>query len=293
MTTKYISAIVLLSFFIFTSCRDDHTVREPEIGIIGRVSFAMGAPTSVAEVPENQIFDIDVYCFRKKNGESDYTFEKSYLNLVLEANNQIEMDLDGSLERIIYFTANNESDISFIPTLSTLTAQGFEELMALRDAEVPQMPYTLVAKQKIPATLAIEPIAVNLEHILACLDINNQYAGFDIDSLVLKGAVCGSTLFSSDISLSIPLSRADINYGKTQQLFLYETDASVLAVYGKYMGVRAVFDIRLKEIKRATKYRVTFRSINDSSVDFTSNLAWNVTEWKSGSTIESTPDWNH
>lgn len=292
MTTKHILAIALLSLFIFTSCRDDNTVREPEVGAVSRVSFAMGVPANVAEVPENNISDIDVYCFRKKIGENEYTFEQSYLNLVPAPNQQIEMELDGSLERLVYFAANNSSDIPFFPELSTLTSQGFEELMVLRGSEVPQMPYTLVAKQKIPASLTAEPVAVKLEHILACLDINNQYANFYIDSLVLKGAVCGSMLFNSN-SPSKPFSRADINYGNVSQLFLYETDASVLAVYGKYMGIRAVFDIQLKNIKRATRYRVTFRSINDSSVNFASNLQWNVTEWKNGSTIESTPDWNH
>lgn len=289
MTKKHILAIALLSFFVFISCRDDNTVIVPETGTVSRVSFTMKVPVNVAEMPENQITDIDVYCFRKKNSESDYTFEKSYLNLVPGSNQQIEMDLDGSLDRIVYFAANNKNEFPFIPQLST---QMFEELLILRDTKVPQMPYTLIAKQNIPATLSTEPISVKLEHILACLDINNQYAGFNIDSLVLKDAVCGSMLFTS-ASPSKPFSRANINYGNTKQLFLYETDASVLAVYGKHLGIRAVFDIQLKNIKRATRYRVTFRSINDSSVNFASNLQWNVTEWKTGSIVESTPDWNH
>lgn len=291
MTTKQLIGTMALLAITLASCKEDNASIEQGFDGINKVSFALGIPTSTTGAPENEVKTIDIYSFRKKNQESEYTMEKVYQDIIPttdESNQSIQIELDGSLERILYVVANSSMKI---PLISELPIQMFEEVMKLRDNKVPQLPYTMTTKQSIPAILPDEPIAIKLEHTLACLDINNQYTGFRIDSLIVKDAVCGSVLFNPNTPTTEKVQRADINYGNRTQIYLYQTDASTLAVYGKYNGIRTVFDIQLKNIKRATRYRVTFRGINDSAVDFASNLAWNVTEWNSGATVETSPNW--
>lgn len=297
MTTKHSILIILLLSVLFTSCGEDAALTKRESGSVSRASFTIGIPTNLSEAFENGISSIDVYSFRKQNGENEYTFEKAYENITSQDDthpSSVELTLDGSLERILYFVANGSGKIPFMKELTAVTTnKKFEDSAFLYESIVPQLPYILVGKQSVPAvTSADVPVSVKLGHVLACLDINNRYEGFAVDSLVVKEAVCGTSLFTPVTPGVEQVARGSVNYGNAQQVYLYQTDASVLAVYGKYNGVRAVFDIQLKDIKKATRYRVTFRSTDDSESDFAGKLQWSVAPWNNGETVESTPDWH-
>lgn len=293
MTIKH-TVLIVLSIIGLCSCNKDGVKLKTEAQYSAKVLLSTKAGSSL-NAPENTIEKIDLYTFRKVNGESNYTFEKRFLNTPINKDlngESINLVFEGSTERLAYFIANtSELNMPLLESLtSSTTSTQFENQLIINNT-IPATPLTMVSKQTLSAILPSTPIQVSLEHTLACLDINNQYNGFTVDSLVLKDAICGSFLLKSEIPLVQQIVRKNINYGTNRQIFLYQTNASVLAIYGKYNGIRAVFDIALNSIQRGTRYNVTFRSVNDAVVNFASNLQWSVTPWEKTPSIESTPDW--
>ena len=276
---------------IFLSACSNEIETERAKSSISQVSLKMELGSNLATNLYNEISTVDVYSFWKKNVNSEYTLEKIYQNIKLQGNpstNNIQFTLDGSAERILYLVANKKGEIPFAAQLDNNTTENaFKEQMILHNNEAIQSPLLMVAKQTIPAKVAGKVISVKFDYAVACLEIDNQYEGFTIDSLVVKDAVCGTSLFTNTATTEAQVARSNINHGNASQICIYQTDASVLAIYGKYGTVKSVFDIPLNNIKKASLYKVTFQK--NSNPD--SNLQWNVNQWKNGVSVESSPDW--
>lgn len=294
MITKYITAIVLLSL-ILTGCQDE-TQMEQTPYASRQITLKLGFVNNFEAAATSEISTIDVYSFRKKTEQEEYTLEKVYPNITPQATNSernIEILLDGSLERVLYLVANKEGEIPFAAQLNGNTTESqFKEQMILHNANPTQSPLLMVARQTVPAIPSGSPLKVQFDYALACLDIDNQYKDFSIDSLVVKDAVCGTILFTPATPTAQQVERSNIKFSNTEQIYLYQTDASVLAIYGKYKDIRSVFDIPLTNIKKSTRYTVTFKGEEAPSIHMENKLMWNITQWKDGAVIESSPDWS-
>lgn len=298
MTAKHLPFVALF-LLLCISCTNDAFTTSEAVRSLSKINFSLGIRGKVdnsSTSTENKIDKIDVFCFSKKTATADYTFETRLEGITPTINGnheELTMTLTGSLPRIFYFVANTTGNIPFINDLSNnITSSSFEEQLLVIEAGIPQSPLMMVTKAEKPTLTVADQMNVELSHAVSCLNIVNKYAGFVIDSLVLREAVTGSYLFKEAIPTPAEAPRLDLNYGNMTSIYLYPTDSSILTIYGKHTGVRAVFDIPLKNIKSATKYKVTFRSINDHTLDFVSNLKWEIKSWNDGAVIDSTPDWN-
>lgn len=244
---------------------------------------------------ENSLEKISVYCFALKPGASDFTFEKKISNLAPADNNgkaTISWSLDGSLERQFYFVANENEKVATNNLTPQTTTSQFEKNIYMIDAKQPQLPFVLVAKTLPMSPDAQTQINAQFTHTLSCLDIVNLYQDFTIDSLILRNTSSGAYLFDNDLLNTEIAPKIDLNYFTDTNIFLYPTQNSTLAVYGKYNGIRVAFDIKLNDIKRATKYRVTIKSANEQTINFSSSLSLGVVFWNLGQDIDSVPNWN-
>lgn len=293
MITKYITTIALLSL-ILTGCQEE-TQMEQTAYISKGVTLKMGFTSTLEDTPTSEISAVDVYSFRKKTERDEYTLEKVYPSITPQDNNSeknIEIVLDGSLERVLYLVANKQGEVPFTARLNANTTESeFKKQMILHNDKGTQSPILMIARQNVPATLSGNPLKMQFDYALACLDIDNQYEDFNIDSLVVKEAVCGTILFTPETPTQAQVERAKIKFDNTKQIYLYQTDASVLAIYGKYKDIPAVFDIPLTNIKKTTRYKVTLKGDAAPAVNMENKLIWNIIQWKDGTTIESSPDW--
>lgn len=253
-----------------------------------------GATDYATAIDDNQINTISIFSFSRKPGEAEYTYEKNYLDLVPITNgDQIELtlSLDGSLPRILYMVANDVSKIAFLNSLqSGTTSDAMEELALIFDQAAPRPPHTMVAKAALPVFAPETNLSVEFTHTLSRLDIVNRYEGFTVDSMIVRDAMLGTHAFKELGVLLGDLSQADVKYTESP-IYIYETNHSVLSIYGKYKDIRAVFDIDLNDIKKATRYNVIFRSTNDHDLNVSANLIWKVEPWIKNDEIDSTPDW--
>lgn len=285
--------LYLCSLFLF-SCNksanedEDYSSGEEPKTVVSLVS------TYSATNSQNQIDKISVYSFAQKWGESAYTFEKKIENIQPHTSDgglEVLFTLDGTLPRIFYAVANGNDKIIY-PNLTTQTTSlQFEQDTYIVNQDAPESPYILIAKNTLPTPKIDNTLSVEFAQTTACLDINNKYAGFVVDSLVLKNTMNGAHLFENELTEVPESHRVDINYKNATELYIYPADRMFLAVYGKYNNIKTVFDIPLTDIKAGTRYRVTFRGINDQSFDFSANLIWNVEKWSVGNSVDSNPDW--
>lgn len=297
MTIKTIVSLTTSALLLLSSCSKDRTAEVDDNNktpnsITANIAVK-GAAGYATTSPENEIRTIDVFSFAQFDSGAEYLFEQKNTIAISEGQTTLRVSLTGSLPRVLYFVANGTANVSYFSTLTTTkpTLDQFESLSIIRNSIAPEAPLTLVSKIELPNPQPATSVDVELSHAAASLVVDNKYAGFTIDSLVIRNAVSGAFLFNGNTPTVAQVPRVDINYGTQISLFLYQTEASVLAVYGKYNGIRAVFDIALNNIKSSTRYKVTFRSVNDTTFDFASNLEWNVARWNNGATVDSTPDW--
>lgn len=243
---------------------------------------------------QTRIDKMSVYCFTQIPGESAYTFEKKIQNIQPQTGDsgfEVLLTLDGTLPRIFYVVANENNKIIYPNLTAQTTSEQFEKEAYVTNQDAPSAPYILTTKCTLLTPQADNRLPAEFVQATACLDINNRYTGFVIDSLVLKNTLDGVPLFekgSTDVSDS---RRIHINYEKSTELYLHPVDKMFLAVYGKYNKIKTVFDIPLVDIEAGTRYRVTFKGINDQIFDFSSNLVWNVEKWSVGNVVDSNPDW--
>lgn len=300
MTVK--ETVLLLSLFtFFFSCKEEHIVPDKATGPLAQFSINLdvrGVTGNTSTAVENEISTINVFSFSLKPGNEDYTYETRIEKVIptVDGDNKKEVAIKvaGSLPRIFYVIGNDTEGIPFLSKLSGETsATAFEAMTMLLHPIIPQSPFSLVGKVKKHLSEESDNVSVELSHVVARLDIVNKYTGFSVDSLVLRNAVSGASLFGKTTPSASAVPRINLNYGNVNTIYLYQTDLSTLAVYGKYNGIRAVFDIELKQIKRATRYKVSFQSMNDSEVDFAGNLQVKVQAWNKGNEINSIPDWKH
>lgn len=297
MTTKYIIFFFFLSILCF-SCNKESDLANSDNNAESKLKmvFAVkGVSSNAATVNENQLNSVDIFSFSQKPGDLDYTFEKRFENLTPTLNgdkNELTMTLIGSLPRIFYYIANNTTNIPFFASVSSTTSSTeFEDNALLLNSAIPTAPLTLVGKVVKPDPKDQDNLSVELSHVVARLDVVNMFKDFEVDSLVLKNAVAGTSLFQNTIPSTTNIARVNINYATDSTIYLYQVNDATLAVYGKVKGARAVVDIHLAAIKSATRYKVTFRD-SESSIEPSGNLLFDVNPWTNGGSVGSTPDWN-
>lgn len=283
---------------LMTSCiKDKNTIikdrPEDERNYITTKIGIKGVTGNDGILPENEIRTIDVYSFVQMDGDAHYTFEEQSSDTLLDHQTEFTILRISSRPRILYLIANGVSKISYLSNIQGTkpTLEQFESNVIIRDYEALQTPMTLVSKIELPTPKSSINLDVEMSHTAACIDIENKYIGFTIDSLVLHDAVSGAFLFNTSFPTIAQAPRVRVNYGTQETIYLYQADALTLAVHGKYNGIRVVFDIELKNIISSTRYKVKFTSIDDNQIDIANNIQCDVVQWNNGVTIESTPNW--
>lgn len=294
MSSNYLPFLLFIGL-LFHACSNDKLMVDENAGISSEIVMSLGVRGAnyVSETDENNINTVSIFSFVQKPGQTAYTYEKTFLDLVPSAestNTELSLTLDGSLPRILYFVANDVTKIPFLTHLwpGTLSTAADEQALVM-DFRVPQVPLTMVSRVQLNDPSSVSNLPVEFTHTVSRLDIVNKYAGFVIDSMIVRNAILGTYAFRESFATEL-LPHADLKYTDSP-VYLYHASNVVLSIYGKYNGIRAVFDIDLKDIRKATRYNVIVRSINDHAVDFMNNLAWEVMPWTEKEPIDSTPDW--
>lgn len=294
MSIKYLLFILFICLLLHACSNDKLMVDDNDISSSEIVMpFSVrGIASYASESDENKINTVNIFSFVQKPGGTTYTYEKRFTESVSSGENakpELSLTLDGSLPRILYFVANDVSNIPFLTNLQpgTLSTTVDKEALIV-DSNIPQAPFTLVSKVQLGTPYPVTKLPVEFTHTVSRLDIINNYEGFEIDSMIVRNATLGTYAFNESL-VTDELPHIDQKY-TSSPIYLYHASNLVLAIYGKYNGIRAVFDIALKEIKKATRYNVVINSSNDHEQNFTNNLTWEVMPWVE-ETIESTPDW--
>lgn len=295
MSTKYLLFLLFVGSLL-QACSSDSSIVDDTNGIssseIVLPLSVRGITSYASETDENRINTVDIFSFIQKPGETAYTYEKRFTETVTSGGNakaELSLTLDGTLPRILYFVANDVSNIPFLTYMRPGTpATSVDEEALLMDFDIPQAPFTLVSKVQLNTPYSTTHLPVEFTHTVSRLDIVNNYKGFEIDSMIARNATLGTYAFN-ELLATDELPHMDQKY-TSNPIYLYHAASQVLSVYGKYNGIRAVFDIDLKEIKKATRYNVVINSLNDQEQNFTSNLYWEVVPWTE-EIVESTPDW--
>lgn len=285
---------ILLSMLCLASCQKENPKSSLSADDAHNVVLSVRAQnaSSVDNDTESRIERLDVYSFVKLRAATDYTFEKKFENLTSN-NITYSFELVGDLPRQIYYIANNVSDkINFLKNLSsTTTVSDFLSNCLLSDMASPQPSLVMSGMTPIHELSSELNLDASLNYATARLDVVYKYNGFQPDSLILRNAVPASYLFSSNIASPVIAPRQDVRYTDNVPIYLYPNNDATLTVYGKYDGIRVVFDIPLGIISRSTRYNVTVKSNGEVGVDFSSNLIYDVKAWSTGDNIGSQPDW--
>lgn len=295
MFTRYLLFLLFVGSLL-QACGSDSSIVDDTNDILSSeivLPLSVRGITSYAsETDENRINTVNIFSFVQKPGETVYTYEKRFTETVTSGGNakaELSLTLDGTLPRILYFVANNVSNIPFLTDMRPGTpATSVDEEALLMDSDIPQAPFTLVSKVQLDTPYLTTNLPVEFTHTVSRLDIVNNYKGFEIDSMIVRNATLGTYAFNESLAAD-ELPHIDQKY-TSNPIYLYHSSSLVLSVYGKYNGIRAVFDIDLKEIKKATRYNVVINSLNDQEQKFTGNFYWEVVPWTE-EIVESTPDW--
>lgn len=243
---------------------------------------------------EKRVETLDLYLFVKSPADGVFRFEKEIRTLPFSTENDVltsKFDFDGTLQRKLYFIANESNRTPLLSSLTpNLTSTQFENQVLLEDSK-PESPFVMVSRYEMNNP-EVTNIAANLSISAVRLDIANKYNDFVIESMILKNAVGGTFLFNSNIPTTEQASWSDKTYGPVETMYLYPTNNTKLAVYGKFRGVSIAFDVPIPPLVAATRYKLTINSNNNDN-SFEEDIVFEIVPWTPGNTIESTPDWKN
>lgn len=287
-TVNFLAVTLLL----LMSCSNESDTLQENTALSAQMSMTLSIDGTFTS--SSGIDAVDIYSFAKKPGSDEYTYEKKLEGLIPVNNGKeqnLVIDLDGSLPRIIYFIANDLDRIGYLKKLSNQTTSSMlDKMLMIYDEQIVQDPLLLVGKVALPVPQVVRQLQVELVHTMARLDVVNKYENFSIDSLVLHEAIPGYYPFSGTIPNQNEAPRRNVKF-EQNSIYLYPTDKSTLTVYGKYNQICAAFSVNLANIKSGTKYQLIIRGNDNVDVDFVNSFSYQVVPWNNMNSIESIPDW--